>query len=625
VTNGVIHARTDIELEIVADPDGVEVSVTDFAAAQPTVVISEVTVPAGSAGPDASPADRAYAQVADAAPAEGGRGLLLVSQFAARWGTTHENGGRRVWFRLDASDGRTGPADAPEPAAPVPTIDAAIAAVVEARAGNVQSPSALADLLTRLCAGLGATTATIVVNRADGAGDTVVARYVSDREPAPDGRTVRVPLGLSRPWTGELTMTGARGKHAEALATLTAGQFALILENKRLHEAHDDRRGWLLFLAEAGELLVQSMNVDLTVALIPRLVVPRLGPWCAVHLIDEYGEMALASVAHESESSVPELTARLEGARMLLRAVDTTTPLGGLDGMAFPLFVRSERVGTLAVGRPGAGAHTADDLAIIEDLSRRAAVAIENARIHETRSQIATALQQSLLPPELPEIQGLDVAAQYVPAGSGVEVGGDFYDLVPMPEQHGWMVVVGDVSGKGIRAAAVTGLVRDVLHTLAREHREAEHALGRLNATLVERGGGYFCTLALAFLRTVRPGVVDLSLHLAGHEQPVLVRADGTASLVGECGTALGLLDKIRAPRANVQLTSGDSLVFYTDGVTERRRGTTLYGQRRLREEVANLAGSPASALAARLRSSVLAFSTQPPRDDIAIVALRAL
>jgi phosphoserine phosphatase RsbU/P len=187
------------------------------------------------------------------------------------------------------------------------------------------------------------------------------------------------------------------------------------------------------------------------------------------------------------------------------------------------------------------------------------------------------------------------------------------------------MVVVGDVSGKGVRAAAVTGLVRDVLHTLAREHREPEQALGRLNATLVERGGGYFCTLALAFLRSVEPGFVDLSLHLAGHDRPVLVRGDGTTSMVGECGTALGLLDEIRAPSVDVRLGSGDALVFYTDGVTERRRGNTLYGQRRLREEIAALAGSPAAALAARLRASVLAFSSQPPRDDIAIVALRAL
>jgi serine phosphatase RsbU (regulator of sigma subunit) len=294
------------------------------------------------------------------------------------------------------------------------------------------------------------------------------------------------------------------------------------------------------------------------------------------------------------------------------------------DSMSFPLAIRGERLGVLTAGRPAGRPHTPDELAIISELARRAAVAVENARIHDNRRRIATTLQRSLLPPALPAIDGLEVAAQYVPAGDGLDVGGDFYDVVPLPGQ-GWMLVVGDVSGKDAGAAAVTGMVRDVLHALAAEYRAPEHTLRRLNATLVERGGGYFCTLALAFLTAAEPGAFDLSLHLAGHDQPVLLRADGRTSLVGECGTALGLLADISSPRTTVHLGSGDALVFYTDGVTERRRGSRLYGHHRLRSEIGGLAGSPASVLAARLRSSVLSFSTTPPRDDIAIVALRAL
>ena len=308
-----------------------------------------------------------------------------------------------------------------------------------------------------------------------------------------------------------------------------------------------------------------------------------------------------------------------------LLAGDSFAPLGPpTDGMSFPLAVRGERLGVLTVGRPAERAHVPDELAIIEDLGRRAGVAIDNARVHDNRSRIATALQRSLLPPTLPTIDGLEVAAQYVPAGDGLDVGGDFYDVVPLPGQ-GWMLVVGDVSGKGVGAAAVTGLVREVLHTLALDHHEPEHTLSRLNATLVERGGGYFCTLALAFLTMAGARTVRLSLHLAGHDQPVLLRADGTTTLVGECGTALGLLDDISTPRTTIRLEHGDALVFYTDGVTERRKGRTLYGQRRLRSEISALAGSPASRSrvpAAHLGAGVLA---RLPRDDIAILALRAL
>jgi phosphoserine phosphatase RsbU/P len=655
VTNGVIHARTEIEVEITADVDGVRVAVTDFAGPDPSLVVAEVTS-------GREPTSR-LSRLDDAQPAEGGRGLLLVSRFASRWGTTHEPGGRQVWFQLDKSPAAAPPWPTVEAAAP-PTIEEAIGTVLGGATESVgqptSAPHALTDLVNRLGRALGAATATVTVDRADGRGSQTLARYLSGSPLAADGRAVRVPLPLSRPWSGEFSATGARGRFAEPLAGLTAGQLGLLVENQRLHEAHSEGRGWLLFLAHAGELLAQSMNVDLTVALIPRLVVPRLGLWCAVHLTNEYGELGLAAMTHADETAVTTLSKELDGHADALDAALTADGFVPVEasqgGMAYPLTVREETLGTLTAGRPPGRHHTSEELAIIEDLARRAAVAIENARVHDTRSRIAATLQRSLLPPDLPRIDGLEVAAQYVPAGDGLDVGGDFYDLVPLPGQ-GWLLVVGDVSGKGAGAAAVTGLVREVLHTLAADHHQPAETLARLNATLVERGGGYFCTLALAFLRVADPTaadlvaadlvsgglgpggltdglttadlatpvVFDLSLHLAGHDQPVLLRANGATSMVGACGTALGLLNHITVPRTTIRLRRGDSLIFYTDGVTERRKGGRLYGHKRLRSEISTLVGSPASVLATRLRRSVLAFSPQPPKDDIAIVALRAV
>jgi serine phosphatase RsbU (regulator of sigma subunit) len=364
------------------------------------------------------------------------------------------------------------------------------------------------------------------------------------------------------------------------------------------------------------------------VALVPRLVVPRLGQWSAVHLANEYGELGLAAMTHADEAQLGQLGAWLDGAVSRLQRVmsgDAFVPLGSpADAMSYPLVVRGDRIGTLTVGRPSGRAHTADELAVAEDLGRRAAVAIDNARTHAASTHIATTLRRPLLPPALPAIDGLEVAAQYFPAGGQLDIGGDFYDVVELPN-HGWMLVVGDVSGKGVGAAAVTGLVRDVLHTLALEPYDPTHTLSRLNSTLVERGGGYFCTLALAYLSRVQPDVFDVGLHLAGHDQPVLLRSDGSTSMVGISGTALGLVTTIVAPRASVRLRRGDSLLFYTDGVTERRRGRNMYGHRRLRAEMSAMVGAPASVLASHLRSAVVSFAPVPPHDDIAIVALRAV
>jgi sigma-B regulation protein RsbU (phosphoserine phosphatase) len=607
VTNGVVHARSETEVEVVADPRGVRVTVTDFGATGSPLVLAE-----------------AVATQQD--PAVGGRGLLLVNQFASGWGTHHQPTGRAVWFRLDRDGDGGHPVEVLAPPG-ARTTDDVIRAVVGTAADH-EGVDTVPQLLSRLATALAADTATVTVDRADGAGDALLARFESTEPPARRGRMFRVPLRLSRPWRGELSITGARVGHAQAIAELTAGQMALLIENQRLEAAHDERRGWLLYLAEAGELLAQSMNVELTAALVPRLIVPRLGLWCAVHMLSEYGELTLAALTHADETAIGRLGTDVEDMLPALRRAmdsDGLVPLPGpREGIAFPLTVRGEQLGTLSVGRPAGRAHLPDELAVISDLGRRTVLAIDNARVHDNRSRITTTLQRSLLPPQLPAIEGLEVAGQYVPAGAGLDVGGDFYDVMALPDQ-GWLLVVGDVSGKGAGAAAVTGLVREVLHTLALDYQDPAHTLTRLNATLVERGGGYFCTLALALLTAIGPGIFDVSLHLAGHDQPVLLRADGSTSLVGDGGTALGLLDQIKTPRTTIRLDRGDALVFYTDGVTERRRGTILYGQRRLRSAIAALAGSPAAVLASQLRASVMAFSPNTPRDDIAILALRAM
>ncbi|HLL64790.1 MAG TPA: SpoIIE family protein phosphatase [Micromonosporaceae bacterium] len=657
-TNGVVHAGTDLELEIVADADSLTVTVMDFRSGPLT--FGEWAT-ARRAATDGRPVSRRRSP--DELD-ERGRGLLLVDQLASCWGTLHHPTGKGVWFRLDRpgspSPPVTGqavvgaPARRPHapagasPARPTPVGDpvAATAAVLTTlvgagNTGTEHGTLAVAgdDLLRRVCGALGAWAAVATVDEGDGSGPQQVASYGAavwyQAANSPD--TLRVPLRLSRPWRGELRFTGvdrpgdgAPVSPATALAgpvaELAAEWLSLLVENSRLRSANSERRGWLTFLAEASQLLAQSLDVELTLALIPRLVVPRLGRWCAVHTTDTAGRLRLAAVAHADESQVAALTEALaEAGADLVEALrgDAVVPLTApVEGYVVALLARGQQLGTLSVGRGLEHWQGSEEVAVVEDVARRAALAIDNARIHAERRSIAQTLQRSLLPPQLPKVQGVDFGAEYVPTGEGADVGGDFYDVVILGEDR-WLVMVGDVSGKGVHAATVTGLVRDVTRVLVRDGRTLPEALARLNETLVERGAGRFCTLALAAVTRRADGLLDVTLHLAGHDKPVLIAADGATSLVGTCGTALGLLDRVLSPATQVRLGPGDTLVFYTDGVTERRRGTELFGVDRLCVEAGLLAGFPAEVVAARLRAATLSYSPEEPRDDIAIFAVR--
>lgn len=612
-TNAVVHAGTELDIEVAADPAGLTVTVTDFAPGP----VEELAV-----GPRNDKSD--IGEVA-----ERGRGLLLVDHFASRWGTVHEGTGKGVWFRLEARVGSVESAALPvTEGEPTPSVGelTALLEIDPARSTDEALADFAAELLVRLARLTGASGAVVRLDRGEGAGRQLLARH--GRAPRNDAATIRVPLSVHRPYSGELELDASPDGYAQPLAAIVAERLSLHLENDRLRRTDLRRQTWLTFLAEASELLAQSLDVNLTMALIPQLVVPRLGLWCAVHTTDAWGRLQLAAATHADEAALSQLHGTLSetGPDSILSRLEEASRLGQqvmfgppADGFAVPLVARGQRLGTLAVGRHPRHRPDVDEVNILEDVARRAALAIDNARIHDERRKIARTLQASLLPPALPHVEGVGIAAEYVPTGS--EVGGDFYDVVPA-EDGSWLVVVGDVSGKGVQAATVTGLVRDVIRILVDDAKPMAEILSRVNRTLVQRGGGRYCTLAMASV-TRRDKELDVRLMLAGHDRAVLVRAEGGTSFVGEGGTALGLLEQIATPDVSVTLRPGDSLIFYTDGVTERRRGRELFGTARLREAAAPLAGYPADVTAARLRSTTINFSVEEPRDDIAILVLR--
>ena len=490
----------------------------------------------------------------------------------------------------------------------------------------------------------------VEVDEGAGAGPRIVARSgpLPEVGPSTNAATV-VALPTTAPLRGSLVVRPHAGAPAAPdaadLAELVAHRVAMAVESAWLREVDQRRRAWLAYLADTSELLGQSLDVELTVAVVPQVVVPRLGAWCAVHLVDEAGRLRLAALTHADEDRLPELRAALERPDPVARAARRAWPGcspgcpdrsgSGCRPTASPC--RSPRTparaGTLTVGRPMDRPHGPEDVALIADVARRAALAVHNAQVTAAHVRVSQALQRALLPRALPVVPGLDLAAQYLPASTGSDVGGDFYDVYPVgPAQ--WLVAIGDVCGTGAGAAARTGLMRDVLRVLVREGRSLVRAIELLNDVMLESGDPLqFATLAAALVTLREAGdggetrgtrELEVQLVLAGHLQPLLVRPDGRVDLLGVHGTAVGLVERLDLTCTSHVLRPGETLLLYTDGVTERRRGDEQFGVERLRRA----GGAAAGRQAARLLTVVLAaldrFTAEAHDDDIALLALRA-
>jgi sigma-B regulation protein RsbU (phosphoserine phosphatase) len=243
--------------------------------------------------------------------------------------------------------------------------------------------------------------------------------------------------------------------------------------------------------------------------------------------------------------------------------------------------------------------------------------------LFEEQKGVAHSLQNSLLPPALPIVPHVEFGARYVAAGEGNEVGGDFYDVFAVPGGL-WTVAIGDVCGKGPEAAAITGLVRNVLRLLGREGVPTPEMLRRLNAAILDmEERGRFCTAVVATVCAARIGLV-VRLSLAGHPRPVLVTAAGRASFVGTSGSLLGVFKDIDVPDAEIVLTPGDALILYTDGVSERRDGEQMFDEERLLAACVRAVGLDADGFAGLLQQAVHDFGVDPVRDDLAILVVRA-
>jgi PAS domain S-box-containing protein len=433
-----------------------------------------------------------------------------------------------------------------------------------------------------------------------------------------------------------------------------ADQAAQAIDRVRLLERETRAAGRLAFLAHASVVLASSLDLEETLARIVRLVVPSVADLATVHLYDDGRVLRRAALAHRDPAVEANLNGQVDGlgdesSRMQEVADDMRRgvlllprPVDLLPGaveigstVAVPLIARGATLGILSLMRTGdSPPFEATDADFAEEVGRRAAIAIDNARLRASRVSVLRALQRSLLPPRLPVVPHLDLAAAYHPVAEGMDVGGDFYDVFALTGDD-WVVTIGDVCGTGPEAAARTAQVRHTVRALARAGLRGSEVVGGVNAALLADGsvdglGERFCTLLYGEAH-VGPAGVDLDLVCAGHPKPIVVRGGGQVVPVACGGGLVGVFDEVAAEGVRVRLDPGDAIVFITDGIVEARAAApaesgfrALFDDERLHAALREAAGADAAAQVAAVEKAVLTFSGGTLADDAAVLVVRS-
>lgn len=405
-------------------------------------------------------------------------------------------------------------------------------------------------------------------------------------------------------------------------------------------------------LADSGRILASSLDYLQTLRSIAEIAVPALADFCGVDLADDLGRLVCVAAAHRDseQESIAErlrdldpdprdsetLAARVmrTGTSELLSDVTESDlnaaardeshlavlrEMGVRSLMIVPMGVPARSIGVMTLGTVRSGPRLRpDDVELAEQLARRAAVAVENARLQTKLMSIAETVQRSLLPRPLPDIPGYEAASLYKPAETElrVDVGGDFYEF--FQHESTWFAIFGDVGGKGVSAASITALMRHGARVASRSEPQPAAILGRLDEALAQEPGNTLCT---ALCLCLHPDHIVISS--AGHPSAIIVSVDGELREVPTAGPLLGAFPGCDRPEEEVELRPGDLLVLYTDGVIEAPGREGRYGLDRLRTLLSEHAGSHPQALMEHLEAELKEFSLVPARDDVAAVALR--
>lgn len=447
--------------------------------------------------------------------------------------------------------------------------------------------------------------------------------------------------------TGELRWqvlkaTPLRGEDGTPVATV------MIIEDVTTQKTVELRER---FVVRATETLMSSLDYAETLRNVAWLAVPEIADWCAVDLLGEGGARQQVVVAHPDpaklvlaeklrgyeprpgEESTTARVARTGIAELYEQVSDEALVASARDDehlellravgfrsvLVVPMVARGRTLGVMTlVSAESLRRFDDGDKAFAEQLAGRAALAVDNSRLATSRHEIAVTLQRSLLPDAVPAIEGWQVAAMYRAAtGHGeVEVGGDFYDFIRTPD--GWLVLLGDVTGRGVQAAAMTSLMRHGARFLARTEHRPSGILACLDEALRQQP-----ELSLCSALCLRLGDGRVVVSSAGHPSPLIVRDDGSIREMGYSGPLLGVWHESEWLDHAVALAADEMMLIYTDGVTDTRGASGRFGITRLREVLRQQAGAQPQELLDRLGAELDRFQVPGQSDDTGAVALR--
>jgi len=417
---------------------------------------------------------------------------------------------------------------------------------------------------------------------------------------------------------------------------LQDAQHALIRERERAS-----------FLDETSAVLMASLNFDRCMEAIVQMAVRHLAD--AALVVAAVTGHRLPMVSSAPEGSVEQRTvvadpSEVPGLAEALRGFPPV-PSRWLDPAALPAWLIPPHVagavGSVVVTplpghgipagalillrRNSAAAFTEGEEVYARLFAQRAGAALSAARLYAEQSAITRTLMSDLLPPQLHQLHGFELAGGYRASEDHQLVGGDFYDVHPAesPEQE-TLIVLGDVCGKGLDAAVITGKIRNTLHALAPLADHHEGVLKLLNSALLSPDNSKFATVVLASVAR-RDGALMLRLTCAGHPAPLIVRNDGSVDVADTRGTLVGALPQFKSRSFETTLAPGETCLLYTDGLTEARGGplgNELFGEERLSAALAQCAEMPAEAVVERIMMLASGWVSQREHDDMAVVAI---
>ena len=677
VTNAVIHAESPLEVTVRRAEGSTEVMVTDSA--------PERAVPqAGPLAVDTSPST--------SEERSGGLGLALASAIASSWGVSYGRNDKAVWFRIEDNPGGQSSLESPQVrrGSTQQSRPAAWSALDAALGSRLSLPQLLERTVEYAATALGGDAAYIALATSDetmwdvrsavgltpgGApwrplrvrteeifpssapepgpvinDDLMIARASRGRLARAGMRSlVTAPLIVDGRVTGLLGVASRLTRHFGPAAAKRlqegADRMSLPAERARLAEVELARRASLSFLAEASDLLAGTLDERMAGALAAQLITSRLGRWCAIHTTNDLGVSRLTHVVHSDENYNETLHSLLTALppphQREPQPLWSPSELSdeGFDeqfihnlargpAISIPLIAHGRELGRMTIGKYEADEFTRDDVDVADDLSRRVASAMENARLHEKQAAMSQALQRSLLPPKEKEpiIPGVDHAVFYRPADESNVVGGDFYDVFAAGGR--WCFAIGDVCGTGPEAAAITGLARHTLRALAKEGFTPAHIMQRLNiAILEENTSTRFLTMLYGEMTpsTGPEGGMRVRLVSAGHPLPLRLTTAGEVESFGSSQPLLGAFEDVGFTTESYDIRPGEVVLAVTDGVTERRSNSDMLGDEGLIKIFANAQGLSAQAVISRIDRELEEYAPGGHTDDTAMLVLRFL